>query len=90
MSESPRYSLQVPPWSGQPVRRWVRALAWLWIAIFVFIIPLAAFLIWHDGGIPRRYWLAAAAFACGEIYFTLLLLHVATKGHAPTTWIPWK
>ena len=84
-----RLNMRLPPWSEQPVRRWVRVLAWIWVALFVLVLPLAVFFTWQDGGIPREYWLFTGLFALGELYFTVLLYHVATKGFAPRTWLPW-
>jgi hypothetical protein len=43
-----------------------------------------------DGGIPRRYWLVAAIVAIGELYFTAVVAHVAIRGVAPKSWIPWR
>ena len=90
MNQNVRNIFAFPPWSGQPVRQWIRACAWVWVVIVALIMPLAVYLTWQDGGISKQYWLAATCFIFGEIYFTLLLLHVALKGVAPTTWAPWK
>ena len=90
MDDTERYSWQNPPWSGQPVRIWVRALAWFWVALFLVVVPIAAFHTWQDGGVPREYWLKGLILLLGEFYFTILLFHIAAKGLAPKTWMPWK
>jgi hypothetical protein len=82
--------IEKPPWSGQSVRPWVRFLAWLFLFLALLAGVSSAILIARDGGIATKYLPAIILFLIGELYFFALLLHVAIKSVAPSSWLPWK
>jgi hypothetical protein len=79
-----------PPWSGQPVRLWVRILAWIFVILALLAGIGAAVFITLEGGVPREDLPSLGLFLVGELYFVCLLAHVGIKGVAPTSWLPWK
>ena len=88
-SEFQSFSFRRPPWSGDSVRPWVRAAAWFFLVCAVLAFVGAIVFTYLDGGISRKYWLAASLFAVGELYFVAVVAHVAIHGRAPENWIPW-
>jgi hypothetical protein len=78
-----------PPWSDQPLRRSVRALAWLFVAFGLFTMGLAIQVILVNGmlgDLPLKAW-----GLCGvALYMTALFLSSAIHGKAPHGWIPWE
>jgi hypothetical protein len=83
-------TLKRPPWSGDQVRPWVRAMAWFFLICAAFAFVAATVFIVLDGGIPRQYWLTGSVFAIGELYFMAIVAHVAIRGRASKTWVPWQ
>ncbi len=84
------YSLQRPPWSGNAVRPWVRVLAGFFLACAALAFIGSVFMLVSEGGIPRQQWLAAAGIIAAELYLTIVFAHVALRGIAPKTWVPWR
>ena len=79
-----------PPWSGQPVRPWVRVLAWIFVILALLGGIGAAIFVTLEGGVPIEELPLLALFLAGELYFICLLAHVGIKGVAPTSWLPWR
>ncbi|MGY0800162.1 hypothetical protein ACW7G0_14060 [Lysobacter sp. A286] len=79
-----------PPWSGQPVRPWIRFLAWTFVVLTLLAGISAAVFITLEGGVPREQLPVLCLFVAGELYFVSLLSYVGVKGVAPSSWLPWK
>ena len=77
-----------PPWSNQPVKMWIRVLAWIWVILLVFLTAVLVWMIIPDK-IPQEDILNVLGVVAGELYMTLLFAHVAIRGRAPAGWIPW-
>ena len=84
------FSLQRPPWSGNAVRPWVRAMAWFFLACAVLAFVASAATLVSEGGLPRQQWLAVAGAIIAELYLSIVFAHVALRGMAPKTWVPWR
>jgi len=90
VNETDRNAMEKPPWSGQPVRRWVRVLAWIFVILALMAGLIGMVLLLHGTGIAKEQLPMALLFLFGEIYFVAVLLHVIIKGTAPSSWLPWR
>jgi hypothetical protein len=90
LDELNRNFLDKPPWSGQSVRLWARCLAWLFLLFALLAGVLGATMIARDGGVRTDQLPMVLLFLAGELYFVVLLFHVAIRGVAPSSWLPWK
>jgi hypothetical protein len=90
MGEFGHNLIEKPPWAGQSVHPWVKFLAWVFLFLALLAGVAGAIVIARDGGIELVQLPAIFLFLIGELYFFVLLLHVAIKGVAPTSWLPWK
>ena len=91
------------PWKNQPVRPFVRILAWVFV-IITLLTYLAIIVLIANDVIKGNTLLSdlsfvnsgflgffkAIFFLVGPIYFCVLFGHVAIKGRAPSTWLPWR
>jgi len=78
------------PWSGEKIRPFIRALAWLFVlcAIVAFIGMLYTL---YKEGPPNLNQVAGSALGTiATFYLLLLFTKVAITGRAPTGWAPWK
>lgn len=77
-----------PPWSGQSVRPWIRALAWVWLVILVVLTPVT---LWLNikGGFSAKEFLAATPTVLLSGYLSALFGYAAITGYAPVGWLPW-
>jgi hypothetical protein len=76
------------PWAGQPVRPFVRGLAWLVVGLGTVSLALAAFFVGVEG-IPREDLAFVALAFFGILYMVLLFGRAAYSGRAPRGWLPW-
>ena len=88
MENSNQMNLTTPPWSGKPVKKWIRVLAWVWVVLLALFAPLAFWLAIRSG-IAKEDIPGALAAIVGELYMTVLFAHVAFRGRAPMGWFPW-
>ena len=65
-------------------------LAWVFLFFALVAVVGGVVFIMLDGGIPAKYLPVFLVALVGELYFAAVVFHVATKGVAPTSWIPWK
>jgi hypothetical protein len=78
----------IPPWSGQPVKMWIRFFAWVWVVLLVVMAPFVFWFVLQDG-IYSEDILYLLGIVAGEVYMTMLFAHVAFRGRAPKGWFPW-
>ena len=76
------FSLQRPPWSGNTVRPWVRAMAWFFLMCAVFALVSSVVRLVSEGGLPLQDWLAVAGVILAELYLSIIFAHVAVRGAA--------
>lgn len=74
----------------QPARLWARCLAWVFLVFALLAGVLGAIMISLEGGVAMNQIPVILIFLAGELYFVVLLFHVARRGVAPSTWLPWK
>lgn len=77
------------PWSNQPVRPFVRFLAWIFVACDVLALSLVGYFSAKEG-IPREHMLFVIGGLALILYALFLFGRVALTGKAPSGWLPWK
>jgi len=90
MIQDRRSNLQTPPWSAQVVGPWVRALAWVFVAAAVVAGIGAVFVLEPKLNVSVNEFPIFLLRIISSIYIFSVFLHVAIKGKAPSSWLPWK
>jgi hypothetical protein len=77
------------PWSNQPVRPFVRWLAWVFVACDGVAISLVGYFSVREGIAAQDVTFVLGTLAL-MLFFLLLFGRVALTGTAPVGWVPWK
>jgi hypothetical protein len=78
-----------PLWSNQPVRPFVRFLAWVFISADALALCLVSYFSATEG-VGREQLTFTFGMVALMLYSLLLVGRVALTGKAPTGWVPWK
>ena len=76
------------PWADQPVRPFVRWLAWVVVGLGTLSVALGVYFSLLEG-IPREDIHYVVLAFLGVTYMILLFGRAAYTGRAPRGWLPW-